>query len=189
MKKIIVTIALSAAFVFGSFAAVSHGSSRVATIGKKAKAQWNESLGRFRRCLKGRCTRKEAFKAARDLGIAAVVTAATIYVLKTGFGLVPRWRPVISEDQMVKMSDSQLRDYYPGGTTFWLLESGSFDWLTNLYKAKIIAYTDDGKAKYSMDHPFHFEGEIDIRELAKMQRDADIEIARRESVRAKQKLR
>ena len=185
MKKIIVTIALSVAFVFGSFAAVPRGPSRVATIGKKAKAQWNESLGRFKRCLKGKCTRKEALQAARDLGIAAVVTAATVYVLKTGFGIVPRWRPVISEDQMGKMSDSQLRDYYPVGTTVWLLESGPF--FTNIHKGKIIAYTVEGNAKYSMDHPFagYHEGEIDVKELAKMQRDADMEIARRESARAK----
>ncbi len=51
---------------------------------EKAKKQFNESLNRFRRCMKGKCDRWEEIKTARDLGIAAVTVIAGLYVGRKG---------------------------------------------------------------------------------------------------------
>ncbi len=44
----------------------------------KVKKQLNESLDRFKRCIRGKCTRKEKIKVARDVGIAAAAVLAMV---------------------------------------------------------------------------------------------------------------
>lgn len=48
----------------------------------KAKAiqQFNESYNRFQQCLHGKCTKGQALKVARDLGIAAAAVITTMYI-------------------------------------------------------------------------------------------------------------
>ena len=47
---------------------------------EKAKKQFYESLDRFKRCMKGECTKWELAKAGRDLTIAITTLIAGLYV-------------------------------------------------------------------------------------------------------------
>ncbi len=55
------------------------------TLKAKAIRQFDASVGRFKRCLHGKCTKVEALKAARDVGIAAVAAVTALYL--TGIAL------------------------------------------------------------------------------------------------------
>ncbi len=52
---------------------------KVSAAKEKATKQLDESLDRFKRCIKLQCTRWEALKAARDVTIAAAAVIATMY--------------------------------------------------------------------------------------------------------------
>ncbi len=53
------------------------------TAKAKALKQFNETLNRFKKCLHGKCTKMEALKVARDLGIAATAVIIGLYSLGT----------------------------------------------------------------------------------------------------------
>ncbi len=52
---------------------------KVSAAKEKATKQLDESLDRFKRCIKLQCTRWEALKAARDVTIAAAAVIAAMY--------------------------------------------------------------------------------------------------------------
>ena len=85
MKKTrLIAALLAASFIIGCTPVQAEGPrGRL----RKVKKQLDESLNRFKRCMRGKCTRKEKIKVARDVGIAAAaavlaVVGATVYAGK-----------------------------------------------------------------------------------------------------------
>ena len=69
---------------------------------EKIKKQFNESLDRFKLCMKGECSRWEAMKAARDLGITAVALIAAVYVAAKAIS--PDYTPKVGEQYKFQSS-------------------------------------------------------------------------------------
>lgn len=79
-KNIIVGLFLSLVIPNGLNGEFSFNSVKKSAMNSfsKAKKEFDESVTRFKNCLQGNCSRKEALKLARDLGVAAVVVAGVI---------------------------------------------------------------------------------------------------------------
>ncbi len=56
-----------------------------AGVKEKVVQQFEESLNRLKRCFKGQCTKVEALKAARDLGVTAVGVITVLYITGSAF--------------------------------------------------------------------------------------------------------
>ncbi len=80
MKKArLIAALLAASFIAGSASIqAQEGQAKVGRV----KRQFNESLDRFNRCIRGKCTRWEALKAARDLAIVAAAVITAVYAGK-----------------------------------------------------------------------------------------------------------
>ncbi len=87
MKKNFVTSALLALALITAAAPLQ---AQDPTAKKRSlEERFNKSLARFRRCIRGNCTRMEMVKAARDLGFAATVFITVVvakdFALEAGF--------------------------------------------------------------------------------------------------------
>lgn len=60
------------------------------SIQQKVVRQFNESLNRLNQCFRGNCTKGEALKAARDVGIAALAAITALYIGKTTIKAAPK---------------------------------------------------------------------------------------------------
>ena len=72
MKKNRITSALLALALISAAAPMQAAQDPTAKK-RSLEERFNKSLARFRRCMKGNCTRMEMVKAARDVGIAAIL--------------------------------------------------------------------------------------------------------------------
>ena len=98
MKKTrLIAALLAASFIIGCTPVQAEGPrGRL----RKVKKQLDESLNRFKRCMRGKCTRKEKIKVARDVGIAAAgavlaIATAAHFVKKARmvpYGIIPGQR-------------------------------------------------------------------------------------------------
>ena len=77
MKKNFVTSALLALALITAAAPLQ-------AQGPTAKKKYYESLDRFRRCIRGNCTKMEGLRTARDLGLAAALVVAGMYAAGRG---------------------------------------------------------------------------------------------------------
>ncbi len=88
MKKTRLTAALLAATIMVSYAPVQAEEPRERL--RAVKKQLDESLDRFKCCMRGKCTREEKIKVARDVGIAALavvgIATAAYFAQKAGRG-------------------------------------------------------------------------------------------------------
>lgn len=85
MKKIYLGIIAVIGIV--SINAAEPQKSYVRIAQEKTIKQFNTSLDRFKRCMHGKCTKGEALKAARDLGIAGMIAITASYGLGTALEL------------------------------------------------------------------------------------------------------
>ncbi len=96
MKKThLVAVLLAATFMIGSVPVQAAQEGRVKKSATAAKKQFRASIDRFKRCMRGKCTRWEALKVARDVGIAAAAVIAAMYV--TGGALKKVGGPIVPE--------------------------------------------------------------------------------------------
>ncbi|TET34285.1 hypothetical protein E3J61_03085 [Candidatus Dependentiae bacterium] len=96
MKKThLVAVLLAATFMVSSVPVQAAQEGRVKKTATAAKKQFRTSIDRFKRCMRGKCTRWEAAKVARDVGITAVAVIAAMYV--TGGVLKKAGGPVVPE--------------------------------------------------------------------------------------------
>ncbi len=96
MKKThLVAVLLAATFMVSSVPVQAAQEGRVKKSATAAKKQFRTSIDRFKRCMRGRCTRWEAAKVARDVGIAAAAVIAAMYV--TGGALKKVGGPMVPE--------------------------------------------------------------------------------------------
>ncbi len=83
MKKALIAVLLAATFMIGSVPVQVAQEGRFKKSVTAAKKQFRASIDRFKRCMRGKCTRREAAKVARDVGIAAAAVIAAVYVIPT----------------------------------------------------------------------------------------------------------
>jgi len=77
-KSRFITILLSV--IFSTFLVSAEEPTTYAGIAKKkAMHEFNESLARLKRCFRGNCTKGDALRAVRDLGIAATLVIVGLY--------------------------------------------------------------------------------------------------------------
>ncbi len=87
MKKNLITVLL-AATIMVSYAPIQAEEPKARL--RVVKKTLDDSLDRFKRCMRGKCTRKEKIKVARDVGIAALavvgIATAAYLAQKSGRG-------------------------------------------------------------------------------------------------------
>lgn len=66
-----------------------------------AMRQFDESVARVQRCLRGECTKTEALKAARDVGIAAVAVVTLAFVGRTAAQKAARYMDPFKKGDLV----------------------------------------------------------------------------------------
>lgn len=54
------------------------------TLKEKATQRFNTSINRFRKCIRGKCTKMEALKLSRDVAITAAAVIAAMYGIGEG---------------------------------------------------------------------------------------------------------
>jgi hypothetical protein len=90
---------------------VAKSKQAVSNAKKRALKQFDESVDRFKRCIRGKCTKMEALKVARDVTIAAAATIAAMYVTgvameKGGKAAFDKVRTIISWTESGSISTS-----------------------------------------------------------------------------------